>query len=210
MTISLVAAFVLAYLAGSIPFGLIVTKRAGLGDIRSIGSGSIGATNVLRTGRTGLAALTLFLDALKGGAAVLVAGTVGAEAAAVAAVAAVLGHVYPVWLRFDGGKGVATALGVLLVLSWPLALLAMAVWLAAAALFRISSLAALIACAATPVCSWLFADMAGLVHHPLRTLAVAVVAVLVVVRHAGNIRRLLAGQEPRIGQSRAHPADQGD
>ncbi len=189
-----IAALVGGYLLGSIPFGLLLTRAAGLGDIRSMGSGNIGATNVLRTGRRGLAAVTLLLDGGKGAAAVLVAGaTAGPIAALVAGVGAVLGHLFPVWLGFRGGKGVATGLGVLLAAAWPVGLAACAVWLVLALALRISSAAALGAFAAAPVVGWVLAGRA------VALLALAVAA-LVYARHGANIRRLLAGTEPRIGR----------
>jgi glycerol-3-phosphate acyltransferase PlsY len=184
----------LGYLLGSIPFGLLLTRAAGLGDIRAIGSGNIGATNVLRTGRKSLAAGTLLLDSGKGAAAVLLARFIaGHDAALWAGLGAVLGHLFPVWLRFKGGKGVATAYGVLIAAAWPVGLAAGALWIAAAALLRRSSLAALISFALAPVLAWALADI-GVVK-----LALAI-AVLVYARHHANIRRLLAGTEPRIGQ----------
>src|ERR1700739_5087650 len=149
--IALPLAVVIGYLLGSIPFGLVLTRLAGNADLRSIGSGNIGATNVLRTGRKGLAAATLLLNALKGTAAVIIAGYFGGpNAAMLAGLGAFLGHVFPVWLRFRGGKGVATFFGVLLALKWPVGLLALATWLAVAAIFRISSLSALGAAALAP------------------------------------------------------------
>jgi glycerol-3-phosphate acyltransferase PlsY len=182
------------YLLGSIPFGLILTRSAGLGDIRRIGSGGIGATNVLRTGNKGLAAATVLLDALKGAVAVLLALRFGPPGAALwAGIGAVLGHDFPVWLGFRGGKGVATAYGVLIVAAWPVCLCAGAVWLVVAGLGRISSLAALISFALAPVFAALLAD-ATVVKLAL------VIAVLVFVRHYSNIRRLIAGTEPHIGQ----------
>jgi glycerol-3-phosphate acyltransferase PlsY len=188
---------VLAYLVGSIPFGVLVTRALGLGDLRSIGSGNIGATNVLRTGNKAAAAATLLLDGGKGAVAVLLARALaGEEAAMVAGLAAFLGHLYPVWLGFRGGKGVATFLGVMLALAWPAGLAACATWLAVAAATRYSSLAALVAAAATPL--WLLL----LGHGDAAWLGVAL-AVLVFVRHHANIRRLLAGTEPRIGRSGA-------
>ncbi|HKR20045.1 MAG TPA: glycerol-3-phosphate 1-O-acyltransferase PlsY [Stellaceae bacterium] len=183
----------LAYLVGSIPFGLILTRIAGLGDVRQIGSGNIGATNVLRTGRKGLAAATLLLDAGKGALAVAVARGFGGEFAAVAALAVVLGHLFPVWLRFKGGKGVATSAGVLLAYNPPVALATIATWLVMALLFRYSSLAALTAAVLAPLWAWLFG--------PRATLPIAVVgaiALLVVLRHAGNIGRLIRGDESKI------------
>ena len=186
------AAAIGGYLVGSIPFGLLLTRLAGLGDIRSIGSGNIGATNVLRTGRKGLAAATLLLDGAKGALAVLLAGRYGPDMAVLAGGGAVIGHVAPVWLGFKGGKGVATALGVLLALSWPVGVLAMATWLAVAALARISSVAALVALAASPVYAWFLAD-------PQRAQLAAFLAIVVWLRHHENIRRILKGDEPRIG-----------
>jgi len=183
----------LAYFVGSIPFGLILTGIAGLGDVRRIGSGNIGATNVLRTGRKGLAAATLLLDAGKGALAVAVARGFGSEFAAVAALAAVLGHLFPVWLRFKGGKGVATSAGVLLAYNPPVALATIATWLVMALLFRYSSLAALTAAVLAPLWAWLFGPRAT-----LQIAVVGVTALLVVVRHAGNIDRLTRGDESKI------------
>ncbi|MBI4969219.1 MAG: glycerol-3-phosphate 1-O-acyltransferase PlsY [Rhodospirillales bacterium] len=181
------------YLLGSIPFGLVLTKMAGLGDIRQIGSGNIGATNVLRTGNKGLAAATLILDAAKGGIAALIAQALADPTAGlIAGLAAVLGHNFPVWLRFKGGKGVATSLGVLVAVAWPVGLAAIATWLATAALFRISSLAALLAFALAPIYAFF------LVGRDPAILAL-LLAAIVITRHHANIRRLLAGQEPRIG-----------
>jgi glycerol-3-phosphate acyltransferase PlsY len=193
---SLLLCAALAYLAGSIPFGLVLTRLAGHGDIRRIGSGNIGATNVLRTGDKKLALLTLLLDGAKGAVATLVAARFGPTAAIVAAGASVIGHMFPVWLRFRGGKGVATALGVLLALSWPVGLAAAAVWLATAFLTRYSSLAALIAAAATPLVAWFAAD-------PPRTALIAGIAALVILRHHSNIRRLVRGEESRIKLGKA-------
>jgi glycerol-3-phosphate acyltransferase PlsY len=188
----IVGALVLGYLAGSIPFGLILTRMAGLGDVRKIGSGNIGATNVLRTGNKGLAAATLLLDALKGAFAVLAAGWFSGDAALAAGLGAFVGHCYPAWLSFKGGKGVATFLGVLLAISWPTALAFAAIWLATAFLTRYSSLSALIATAATPVIL-LVSGMTG---------AAALFAVLAAIswyKHRENITRLLSGKESRIG-----------
>ena len=185
------AAAALGYLLGSVPFGLALTKLAGHGDIRRIGSGNIGATNVLRTGSKGLAALTALLDGGKGAAAFWTAGLLGPDMAVLAGGGAFLGHLFPVWLKFRGGKGVATALGVLIAASWEAGLLACLTWLAAAAAFRCSSLAALAALAAAPVYMWYLADLQ-------RTEFAAFLAVLVFVRHHANIRRLLKGEESRI------------
>jgi len=181
------------YLLGSIPFGVILTRMAGLGDIRAIGSGNIGATNVLRTGRKGLAAGTLLLDAAKGAVAVGIFKILGPPGAEIwAGVGAVAGHLFPVWLGFKGGKGMATGLGVMLMASWPVGILACAVWLATATISRISSLAALSACAAMPIAAYF------LTPAPVAWLALGV-AVMVIGRHHENITRLLAGTEPRIG-----------
>ena len=187
-------AFGIGYLLGSIPFGLILTRLAGTPDLRSIGSGNIGATNVLRTGRKGLAAATLLLDMLKGTAAVLIAGALsGPNAAMLAALGAFLGHLFPVWLRFRGGKGVAVYIGVLLGLFWPAALLFCAIWLATAIAFRYSSLSALVASLVTPFFLWWLGDLA------LATLS-AGLTVLLFYMHRANIKRLLAGAEGKIGQ----------
>ncbi|PPQ28864.1 glycerol-3-phosphate 1-O-acyltransferase PlsY [Rhodopila globiformis] len=194
------ALMLFGYLLGSIPFGLLLTRTAGLGDIRGIGSGNIGATNVLRTGRKGLAAATLLLDGLKGAAAVLIVQAVASyELALLAGLAAVLGHLFPVWLKFKGGKGVATGLGVLIAASWPIGTAACAVWLIVAGVARFSSLAALAAFA--------FAPLAALVVENFSLVKLAfTIAVLVFVRHQANIRRLIAGTEPRIGQKKAGAA----
>jgi acyl phosphate:glycerol-3-phosphate acyltransferase len=186
-------ALAFGYALGSIPFGLIITRLAGQGDIREIGSGNIGATNVLRTGRKDLAAATLVCDTLKGMAAVLAAGHVGGpEPALAAGLGAFLGHLFPVWLRFRGGKGVATFIGVLTAFAWPVALGFGAIWLAVAAASRYSSLSALIASAATPVLLW------GFGYRPEAGLF-AVLAMLLWVMHRANIARLLAGTEGKIG-----------
>jgi acyl phosphate:glycerol-3-phosphate acyltransferase len=189
-----VAALALGYLVGSVPWGLLLTRAAGHGDIRAIGSGNIGATNVLRTGSKGLAAATLVLDALKGAAALLIAEAVWGEAPGlVAGFGAMLGHAFPVWLGFRGGKGVATGGGVLLAASWWMGLAAALAWLAVAGLTRLSSAGALAACAAAP----LVALAAG---HADLALFAAGIALLVVLRHRANIARLVAGTEPRIGR----------
>jgi len=185
-------AAVVGYLLGAIPFGLILTRLAGQGDIRRIGSGNIGATNVLRTGKKGLAAATLLLDGAKGAVAVLLLAGYDANGALVAGFAAVIGHNFPVWLKFKGGKGVATTLGVLLAAAWPVGLAACATWLAAAFLTRISSLAALIGLAASPLYALWLAT-------PRTAALAAILAALGALRHHENIRRLLKGEEPRIG-----------
>ncbi|MFN0114606.1 MAG: glycerol-3-phosphate 1-O-acyltransferase PlsY [Paracoccaceae bacterium] len=191
-TLAVVA--LLSYLLGSIPVGVIVTRMMGLGDLRQIGSGNIGATNVLRTGNKGAAAATLVLDGAKGAVAVLIARAwAGGDAAQLAGLAAFLGHLFPVWLGFKGGKGVATFLGTLLALAWPVGLAACATWLAAAFTTRVSSMGALAAC----VLAGLWAMLLG--HREMVALVI-VLALLVVVRHAANIRRILAGTEPRIGK----------
>jgi glycerol-3-phosphate acyltransferase PlsY len=186
--------FLLSYLLGSIPFGLLLTRLAGLGDIRAIGSGNIGATNVLRTGHKGLAAATLVLDALKGTVAVLIGWRFGLSGALVAGLGAFLGHCFPIWLHFKGGKGVATFLGVVLGLHWPTMVLAALIWIAAAALSRYSSLSALIASAATPVILLFFG-------RPEIAALTALLALLLWIRHRANLRRLLAGEEARIGRA---------
>ena len=181
----------LGYLLGSIPFGLILTRAAGLGDIRKVGSGNIGATNVLRTGRKGLAAVTLLADALKGVVAVLLTHNSGRWMAVIAGLFAVIGHLYPVWLRFKGGKGVAVGLGVLLAEAFPVGIIACAIWLGMAFWKRMSSLAALTAFAAAPIVALLFGDW--------RVALFAVpIAALVFHKHRANIARLRAGNEPRI------------
>ncbi|MCB1548396.1 MAG: glycerol-3-phosphate 1-O-acyltransferase PlsY [Hyphomicrobiaceae bacterium] len=192
ISVPLLAAFALGYLLGSIPFGLLLTRAAGLGDVRKIGSGNIGATNVLRTGNKGLAAITLLLDALKGTAAVLLAGVLGGvEVQLAAGLGAFIGHIAPVWLGFSGGKGVATYIGVLLGLHWPAALLFCGLWIAAAVLFRYSSLSALLASLAVPV-YYLVGKLPGIG-------IIVGITLLLILKHHANIRRLLAGEEPRIG-----------
>jgi glycerol-3-phosphate acyltransferase PlsY len=190
----LAVALVLGYLFGSIPFGLILTRLAGTQDLRSIGSGNIGATNVLRTGHKGLAAATLLLDMLKGTAAVIVAGYLdGPNAAMLAALGAFLGHLFPVWLKFRGGKGVAVYIGVLLGLFWPAALAFCLIWLATAVVSRYSSLAALVAALVTPIFLWWLGQLALAALFGLMT-------VLLFYMHRENIKRLLAGSEGKIGQ----------
>ncbi|MGO9357655.1 MAG: glycerol-3-phosphate 1-O-acyltransferase PlsY [Xanthobacteraceae bacterium] len=191
--VMLPAAFVLGYLLGSIPFGLILTRLAGSGDIRAIGSGNIGATNVLRTGRKDLAAATLIGDMLKGTAAVIIAGlAAGPQAAMAAALGAFLGHLFPVWLRFKGGKGVATYIGVLLGLFWPGAVAFCAIWVATAVTTRYSSLSALVASAVTPLSLYWFG------HLPLALLFLLLTALLW-LKHRPNIERLMSGTEGKIG-----------
>jgi glycerol-3-phosphate acyltransferase PlsY len=187
--------FALGYLLGAIPFGLLLTRAAGLGDIRAIGSGNIGATNVLRTGNRPLAAATLLLDGLKAALAVLGArAAFGVDAGLVAGLGAVLGHLFPVWLGFRGGKGVATGFGVLFGAVWPAGVVAALVWIGVAVAFRISSLGALLAFAVAPAAALAFGGgRAGL--------TLLVIALLIVWRHEPNIRRLLAGTEPRMGHS---------
>jgi glycerol-3-phosphate acyltransferase PlsY len=189
------AAVAFGYLLGSIPFGLVLTRLAGTGDIRAIGSGNIGATNVLRTGRKGLAAATLVGDMLKGTAAVLIMYRLwGQDHAILAGLGAFIGHLFPIWLKFRGGKGVATYIGVLLGLAWPAALVFGLIWLAIAALTRYSSLSALIASAATPLFLWLNDDRQEAQLFVLLTL-------LLWVMHRANIARLLRGTEGKIGRS---------
>ena len=190
----LIVAFLLGYLLGSIPFGLLLTRIAGTEDIRSIGSGSIGATNVLRTGRKSLAAATLIGDALKGTLAVVIAGYYGGpNAAMLAALGAFLGHLFPVWLKFKGGKGVAVYIGVLIGLFWPAALIFCAIWLATALTTRYSSLSALIAAFITPLFLWWFG-------HPALASLFVVLTMLVFYAHRENIKRLQAGTEGKIGE----------
>ena len=189
------AALLLGYVLGSIPFGLILTRLAGFGDIRTIGSGNIGATNVLRTGNKSIAAATLILDALKGTVAVLLAGTVAQEYAPIAGFGAFLGHLFPVWLGFKGGKGVSTYIGVLAALSWPAALVFGVVWAGTAAITRYSSASGLLASLATPFVVYFTAGLtiAGVF---------AVMTAILWWRHDQNIRRLLGGTEGRIGEGR--------
>ncbi|MBR0894692.1 glycerol-3-phosphate 1-O-acyltransferase PlsY [Bradyrhizobium tropiciagri] len=192
----LLVAFVIGYLLGSIPFGMILTRMAGTQDLRTIGSGNIGATNVLRTGRKGLAAATLLGDMLKGTVAVIIAGTIdGPNAAMLAALGAFLGHLFPVWLKFRGGKGVATYIGVLLGLFWPAALIFVVIWLGTAYTTRYSSLSALIAAFVTPLFLWFFG------HNALASLF-AVLTVLLFYMHRENIKRLQAGTEGKIGEKK--------
>ena len=189
-------ASLIGYLLGSIPFGLLISLAAGLGDVRKIGSGNIGATNVLRTGKKWAAALTLLLDGGKSAAAVLIAGTLwGASAAMVAGLAAVLGHVFPLWLKFKGGKGVASFIGVLLGLCWPVGLCVIATWLGMALLLKYSSLSALTAAALAPA----YMMVSGKLTEAIFTLLLTVV---IFITHHENIYRLWHGSEPRIGKKR--------
>ena len=189
-----VIALLVGYLFGSIPFGLILTRAAGTQDLRSIGSGNIGATNVLRTGRKGLAAATLLLDALKGTIAVIIAGyCAGPNAAMLAALGAFLGHLFPVWLNFKGGKGVAVYIGILIGLFWPAAIVFCVIWLTTAIVTRYSSLSALVASVVTPIFLWWFGHLA------LASLF-AVVTLLLFYMHRENIKRLQTGNEGRIGE----------
>ena len=189
-----VVAAAASYLLGSIPFGLVLTRLAGFGDVRNIGSGNIGATNVLRTGNKPLAAATLLLDGGKGAAAVAIGGAYwGPDIAIVAALGSLLGHLFPVWLRFRGGKGAAIGLGILLALAWPVGIAACLTWFAVAVVFRYSSLAALVAFATAPAFAWWLAD-------PQTMEFAAFMAVVIWLKHAGNIRRLVRGEESRIGK----------
>lgn len=189
----------LGYLLGSIPFGLILTSMTGAGDLRSIGSGNIGATNVLRTGRKGIAAATLLLDLAKALAAVLIARQVWPGAEALAALGAILGHCFPIWLKFKGGKGVASMMGASLGLAWPIGLAYALTWLGLLAITRISSLAGLTAAVAAPLAAWWLGYG---VYVPV----LGAIAVLVFVLHRANIQRLIAGTEPRIGAKPAGDA----
>ncbi|MGH1424428.1 MAG: glycerol-3-phosphate 1-O-acyltransferase PlsY [Pseudooceanicola sp.] len=185
---------VIGYVLGSLPFGVLVTRTLGLGDLRKVGSGNIGATNVLRTGNKGAAAATLLLDGAKGAVAVLAGRWLaGEDAAQVAGLAAFIGHCFPVWLNFKGGKGVATFLGILLALAWPVGLASCATWLVSATVSRISSLAALIMAACSTVWIMLLSDGSGFV-------LTAALTILVYLRHRANIARIKAGTEPKIGQ----------
>jgi acyl phosphate:glycerol-3-phosphate acyltransferase len=189
---AIIVSAVLAYLCGSIPFGLILTRFAGHGDIRSIGSGNIGATNVLRTGNKKLALATLLCDMVKGFVPVLVAWYFGAETATAAAVGAILGHIFPVWLGFKGGKGVATAGGVLLAYSWPIAVAAVVTWIVMAFVFRYSSLAAVTAAIVAPLYAWIMRP------DGVSPLAVLFIALIVIWRHRSNLSRLIQGGEDKI------------
>lgn len=188
------AMLALGYLLGSIPFGVILTRMFGAGDLRQIGSGNIGATNVLRTGRKGLAAATLLLDLLKGAAAVWIARRIGGdESAVLAAVGAFVGHLYPVWLKFRGGKGVATLMGIALAFDWRIGLAYAVIWIGLLALLRISSLAGMAAAIAAPIAAYAFGRMELVI-------VLAALALMVLLKHGDNIRRLIDGTEPRIGR----------
>jgi acyl phosphate:glycerol-3-phosphate acyltransferase len=189
--IGVIVAALIGYLLGAIPFGLLLARFGGYGDVRRIGSGSIGATNVLRTGNKGLAALTLVFDLAKGSAAALIGARWSAEAMLAASAAVVIGHMFPMWLGFRGGKGVATGLGVVIAIAWPVAVLGLAVWLGVAVLTRYSSLASLVAVTSAAV-------YAGFTVEAGRAVLIAAVAVLIILRHHENIRRLIGGTESRI------------
>ena len=201
--------FLIGYVSGSVPYGLLLTRMAGLGDVRDIGSGNIGATNVLRTGNKWIAGATLLTDAAKGGVVLLIVWHFwGVDHAVVAGAAAFLGHVFPVWLKFKGGKGVATFLGIVLALYWPVGLLFAATWLIVAGVFRLSSLAALVACAAVPFYFWLPANFGGpewmISAHGYQFAEVTVFLALIIWwAHRANIGRLLRGAEPRIGADKS-------
>jgi len=204
MTITFIYAAIIGYLLGTIPFGLLVTRSAGLGDIRSIGSGNIGATNVLRTGRRELAAATLILDAAKGAAAVLIARYFwGPDTALIAGLAAFAGHIWPIWLKFKGGKGTATFIGVLFGLAWPVALVFCAVWLVIALAQRYSSLAALTAAVTSPIFSYVIGLYDPAFDSIKLAATTAVMALTLVYTHRANIGRLLNNTEPKIGSEKS-------
>jgi len=188
-------AAIIGFLGGSIPFGLLLTKAAGLGDVRQIGSGSIGATNVLRTGNKGLAAATVLLDAAKGALPVLAAAHFWPGSEGIAAVAAVAGHCFTPWLRFKGGKGFATAAGVLLALAWPVMLACAAVWAATLAVSRISSVSSMGTVVAAPVIAWVM-------NYPQAIIPLVAIAAIVIIQHRANIGRLMKGEEPKVGSSK--------
>ncbi|MGD9649939.1 MAG: glycerol-3-phosphate 1-O-acyltransferase PlsY [Dongiaceae bacterium] len=192
-SVNALLAIALAYLIGTIPFGLLLTRAAGLGDIRHIGSGNIGATNVLRTGRTELAIATLLLDGFKGFLAVLLVRFLAPEVITIAALAVVAGHVFPLWLKFKGGKGVATAIGALLSLHLSTGLIVCLVWIVVALIFKYSSLSAIVALAAAPFVYWHYTQSPS-------TLFIIIMALLVIWRHHSNIRRLMKGEESKIGK----------
>ena len=202
--ITVAIAAVCGYLLGSVPWGLVLTRMAGMGDIRQIGSGNIGATNVLRTGNKFLAFLTLILDASKGAVAALIFMQMSELAGIVAAFAAVMGHNFPVWLKFKGGKGVATTLGALLMVSWPVGVLTCCVWLVMASTFKYSSLASITSIIASPVIAWKISSNEYIAYFA------AGLAVLSVIRHKDNIRRLIKGEESKIGQKKAEKKEDTD
>jgi glycerol-3-phosphate acyltransferase PlsY len=192
----IIISVIVGYLLGSIPFGLVLTRIGGYGDVRRIGSGTIGATNVLRTGSKGLAALTLILDLLKGMAAALIGALWSADAMLAASAAVILGHMFPIWLGFKGGKGVATGLGVLIALAWPVAMVAAAIWLAVAIVFRYSSAASLAAALAA-------AGYADLALDRRKAMVITTIVVLVIISHHENSRRLVSGTESRISRKKS-------
>jgi acyl phosphate:glycerol-3-phosphate acyltransferase len=194
----ILTAFIGGYSIGSVPFGLLFTKMSGLGDIREIGSGNIGATNVLRTGKKGIAAATLSGDIIKGVVAALIGTQFGPDIAVVAALGAFLGHLFPIWLKFQGGKGVATAIGIIIALSWQTGFIAIGIWVLAAVLFRYSSLAALFGAVAAPIAAWWLAT-------PQLVEFFAVIAILIWIRHHANIKRLIKGDETKIGSKSDKP-----
>lgn len=195
MTTDAILAALLGYALGSIPFGLLLTLASGAGDVRKIGSGSIGATNVLRTGRKGLAAATVLLDAGKGVAAVLLAAHFWPGLEGIAAVGAIIGHCFPAWLKFKGGKGFATAAGILLALGWPVMLACAAIWAVTLAASRISSVSSMVTVLASPLVAWLMG-------FPALVTTLVAVAAIVMVQHRANIARLLKGEEPRVGSKK--------
>lgn len=192
MDSTILLAALLGFVSGSVPFGLLLTKAAGLGDVRDIGSGSIGATNVLRTGNKGLAAATVLLDAAKGAVPVLLAAHFWPDAQGIAAVAAVAGHCFTPWLKFKGGKGFATAAGILLALAWPVMLVCAAIWAATLAISRISSVSSMTTVVAAPIAGWAMG-------YPAVAIPLIAVAAIVLIQHRANIGRLMRGEEPKIG-----------
>lgn len=198
---ALLTAIIFGYFLGSIPFGLVLTRLAGFGDIRQIGSGNIGATNVLRTGNKPLAFLTLVLDSGKGGAAVLLVPLFGLDPvfSLIAGTCAVIGHNFPIWLKFKGGKGVATTIGTLLFAAWPVCLAVCLTWLATAAIMRISSLAGIVSLGLSPVYAWYLIETPW--NQPLAIMA-GFLGALAIIRHHANISRILRGEEPKIGKKK--------
>lgn len=196
MILLYLSAAIFGYLMGSVPYGLLLTRLAGLGDVRTIGSGNIGATNVLRTGNKKLAAITLLMDGLKGFLAVFLVGLILHHGMLVAGLTAVIGHLFPVWLGFKGGKGVATGFGVFYAIAWPIGVICCAVWLLMAFTLRYSSLSALVACAIAPIIALFLAGA-------LPAEAVLIISALIYWKHRPNIRRLIRKEEPRIGQKEA-------